>query len=91
MHDHSHDHDHSEGEHDHDFGPLTTHEQTLFHRSQVMHVATEIFKSGVPRKGWTAERQPYFTPAEAVATACDLIAAVDQKIHSCRIEDDQSS
>jgi len=90
MHDHSHDHESQDHDAAHEFGELTPYEESLFRRQQVMHVATEIYKAGIP-KGCVSPQyaeDPYFSPAQAVDRAVELIAAVDDYVVSRRINPD---
>ena len=90
---HDHDHSHEPEVAMHTFGKITPYEGTLFHRSQVMHVATEIYKSGVPKGRVTpmAGEDTFFTPKEAVEEAIKLVEAIDDHIISCRIEESDQS
>ena len=82
MHDHDHSHPDADG-FDHDFGAITEREETLYRRQQVLHIAVEIYKSGVPRDtGGT----PHFTVEQAMSTARELMQAADDYIVGCRIE-----
>lgn len=86
MHDHDHDHQVTTTR-DHDFGELTSSELMLLYRSQLLHVATEIFTAGVPsgRAATMASYEhPYYDPKEAVEVAQQIIAQVDDVIIKSR-------
>lgn len=87
MHDHDHGHPNKPL---HRFGEITAYEGTLFHRSQLMHLATEIFAAGVPKGRVTNmdAEDSFYTPKEAVAVAVELIAAVDEQIIGCRLPEE---
>jgi len=75
-----HDHDHA-SELTHVFSEATTHEQNLFARQQLLHVATELLRAGVDDSG-----RFRVSPEEAAQRALELIREVDKIVISCRTD-----
>lgn len=79
MHDHS--HDHASEEITHVFSEATPYEQSLISRQQLLHIATELLKSGIDESGKFT-----VSPVEAAQRAHELLQEADKIVVSCRTD-----